>query len=93
MNKNYTSEELKCSFIKDGLHVTITRKKNSRGRGISIAFILLASLIVHPLPFFILILLGEQIKIKTHAFQINGKFEGMVTKLPLVKIKSFAKIL
>ena len=68
-------------------------QKKLGGKGICIAFVLLASLLAYPLPFFVLILLGEQVMIETHAFQINGKFGMMAMKLPLAEIKSFAKIL
>ena len=59
----------------------------------SIAFILLASLLNLALPLFVLILLGKQVMIETHALQIDGEFGMMATKLPLAEVKSFAKVL
>ena len=66
-------------------------KKKLGNKGICIAFVL-ASLLVHPLPLFILILLNKQVMIETHALQINGELGMMATKLSLAEVKSFAKV-
>ena len=69
------------------------KKRKLRGRGICIAFVLLASLLVHPLPLFVLILVDKQVMIETHALQIDDEFGMIATKLPLAEVKSFAKVL